>query len=282
MRLASTTIFSNSSCFTREKSSHPKFRYVNLFSKYRICFRHPGLQRAIDRARLTHTDAVMTGEVVSLRAHDGHVLSAYQARPDKPPRGGLVLLQEIFGVTGHIRRVCDGYAAQGFHVVAPALFDRVRPGIELGYSKEDAAIGRDLRSKVPWDQVFADVIAAKAQLSGSGRIATLGYCWGGTIAWRSAVHVDGVAAAVCYYGTQIGPFIAEKPRCAVLMHFGESDPIATLDHAGQLRAAQGAQVEIQVYPASHGFNCDEIASFHQPSAALALRRSLEFLAAHVG
>jgi len=85
---------------------------------------------------LTHTDAVMTGEVVSLRAHDGHVLSAYQARPDKPPRGGLVLLQEIFGVTGHIRRVCDGYAAQGYHVVAPALFDRVRPGIELGYSKE--------------------------------------------------------------------------------------------------------------------------------------------------
>ena len=231
---------------------------------------------------MTHTDAVMTGEVVSLRAHDGHALSAYQARPDKPPRGGLVLLQEIFGITGHIRRVCDGYAAQGYHVVAPALFDRVRPGIELGYSKEDAATGRDLRSKLPWDQVFADVIAAKAQLSGSGKIATLGYCWGGTIAWRSAVHVDGVAAAVCYYGTQIGPFIAEKPRCAVLMHFGESDPIATLDHAGQLRATQGAQVEIQVYPASHGFNCDEIASFHQPSAALALRRSLEFLAAHIG
>jgi len=145
----------------------------------------------------------MTGEVVSLRAHDGHVLSAYQARPDKPPRGGLVLLQEIFGVTAHIRRVCDGYAAQGYHVVAPALFDRVRPGIELGYSKQDAATGRDLRSRVPWDHVFADVIAAKAQLSGSGKIAALGYCWGGTIAWRSAVHVDGVAAAVCYYATQI-------------------------------------------------------------------------------
>jgi carboxymethylenebutenolidase len=195
-------------------------------------FWHPGLQREIDRARFTHTDAVMTGEVVSLRAHDGHVLSAYQARPDKPPRGGLVLLQEIFGVTAHIRRVCDGYAAQGYHVVAPALFDRVRPGIELGYSKQDAATGRDLRSRVPWDHVFADVIAAKAQLSGSGKIAALGYCWGGTIAWRSAVHVVGVAAAVCYYATQIGPFIAEKPRCAVLMHFGESDPIATLDHAG--------------------------------------------------
>ena len=224
----------------------------------------------------------MAGKVISLRAADGHTLSAYEARPEQPPRAGLVLLQEIFGVTAHIRRVCDGYAAQGYHVVAPALFDRIRPGTELGYSKEDAAAGRDLRSKIPWDHVFADVTAAKERLSGSGKIATLGYCWGGTIAWRSAAQVDGVAAAVCYYATQIGPYVTEKPRCPVLMHFGESDPIATLEHAGQLRAAQGAQVEIQVYPASHGFNCDEIPGFHASSAALALRRSLDFLAIHVG
>ena len=252
------------------------FRKCQIFSGIRV------LQHATDKTRFAYTDAVMTGKVISLHAHDGHELSAYQARPDKPPRGGLVLLQEIFGVTAHIRRVCDGYAAQGYHVVAPALFDRVRLGIELGYSKEDAATGRDLRSKISWDQVFADVIAAKAQLSGSGKIAMLGYCWGGTIAWRSAAHVDGVAAAVCYYGTHIHPYIAEKPRCAVLMHFGKNDPIATLEHAGQLRAAQGAQVEIQIYPASHGFNCDEISSFHQPSAALALLRTLDFLAAHIG
>jgi carboxymethylenebutenolidase len=224
---------------------------------------------------------VMT-EVVSLRARDGHVLSAYEARPDSPPRGGVVLLQEIFGVTAHIRRVCDGFAAQGYHVVAPALFDRIRPTVELGYGKEDAATGRELRSQVPWDQVFADVMAARDHLKAAGNIATIGYCWGGTISWRSAVHVEGIAAAVCYYATQIGPFVAEQPRCPVLMHFGDSDPIATLEHAGQLRAAQGARVEIQVYPASHGFNCDEIANFDQPSAALALRRSLDFLSAHIG
>jgi carboxymethylenebutenolidase len=224
----------------------------------------------------------MTGQVKLLRASDGHTLSAYVARTDKEPRGGLVLLQEIFGVTAHIRRVCDGYAAQGYDVVAPALFDRVCNGIELGYSKEDAQTGRDLRSKISWEQVFADVLAAKEQLSGSRKIATLGYCWGGTIAWRSAVHVEGIAGAVCYYATQIGPYSSEKPRCPVLMHFGENDPIATLEHAGQLRAAQGAQVEIQVYPASHGFNCDETPNYHQPSAALALRRSLDFLATHVG
>lgn len=221
-------------------------------------------------------------EVVSLRARDGHVLSAYEARPDSPPRGGVVLLQEIFGVTAHIRRVCDGFATQGYHVVAPALFDRIRPTVELGYGKEDAATGRELRSQVPWDQVFADVMAARDHLKAAGNIATIGYCWGGTISWRSAVHVEGIAAAVCYYATQIGPFVAEQPRCPVLMHFGDSDPIATLEHAGQLRAAQGARVEIQVYPASHGFNCDEIANFHQPGAALALRRSLDFLSAHIG
>jgi carboxymethylenebutenolidase len=221
-------------------------------------------------------------EVVSLRAHDGHVLSAYESRPNNPPRGGLILLQEIFGITAHIRRVCDRFAAQGYHVVAPALFDRVRPEIELGYDKEDAATGRDLRSRIPWDQIFADVVAAKEHLNAAGNIATIGYCWGGTISWRSAVHVDGIVAAVCYYATLIGPYVAEQPRCAVLMHFGESDPIATLEHAGRLRAAQGARVEIQVYPASHGFDCDEITNFDQPSAALALRRSLDFLSAHIG
>jgi len=229
-----------------------------------------------------HKGEVMTGRVLSLRTADGHALAAYEARPDRAPRGAVVLLQEIFGVTGHIRGVCDSYAAQGYHVVAPALFDRVRSGIELSYSKESAVIGRDLRSKIPWQQTFTDVIAAMGALSGSGKIATLGYCWGGTVSWRSASQVDDLAAAVCYYGTQIDPYAAEKPRCPVLMHFGESDPIATLEHAGRLRAAQGALVEIQVYPASHGFNCDEIPNFHPPSAALALRRTLDFLSAHIG
>ena len=224
----------------------------------------------------------MTGRTISLRAPDGHALCAYEARPAAAPRGGLVLLHEIFGVTAHIRRVCDGYAAHGYHVVAPALFDRIRPGIELGYSKEDAARGRELRSRIAWDRVLADVAAAREELSRSGRIAALGYCWGGTVAWCSAARLDGIAAAICYYATQIGPCAVEKPRCPVLMHFGEHDPVATLEHAGQLRAAHGAQVEIQVYPAGHQFNCDDVAGFHAPSAALALRRSLDFLAAHVG
>jgi carboxymethylenebutenolidase len=220
--------------------------------------------------------------VITLRAQDGHRLAAYEAQPDETPRGGVVLLQEIFGVTAHIRRVCDAYAAQGYHVVAPALFDRIRPGVELDNSQDGAATGRELRASIPWEQTFADVAAARRLVSGSGKVATLGYCWGGTVSWRSAGHIDGIAAAVCYYPTQIGPHVAERPRCPVLMHFGDRDPIATLDDAGRLRAAQGAEVEIQVYPASHGFNCADIANFHAESAALALRRSLEFLRAQIG
>jgi len=224
----------------------------------------------------------MSAQFISLKTSDGHDLSAYEVRPDNSPRGGIVLLQEIFGITGYIRRVCEDYAEHGYHVVAPALFDRIRPGIELSYSKEDAVTGRDLRSKITWEKTFADLGAATARLENTGKIATLGYCWGGTISWRAAGHVERISGAVCYYGTQIASYTTEQPRCPVLMHFGDKDPIATLEHAGALRAAQGAQVEIQVYPAGHSFSCDETPNFHAPSAHLALRRSLEFLAANVG
>lgn len=224
----------------------------------------------------------MIAQSISLATSDRHNLSAYEARPDQSPRGGIVLLQEIFGITGYIRRVCDTYADLGYHVIAPALFDRVRPGIELTYSKADAVIGRELRAKIPWEKTFADVEAAKTRLATEGKIATLGYCWGGTVSWRAACHVEGVAGTICYYATQIAPYASERPRCPVLMHFGEKDHIATLEHAGALRGAQGADVEIQVYPAGHSFSCDETPSFHAASAALALRRTREFLATYVG
>ncbi len=224
----------------------------------------------------------MPSQSISLNTSDGHSLSAYEARPDRSARGGVILLQEIFGITGYIRHVCDDYAERGYHVVAPALFDRVRPRIQLTYSKEDAIIGRELRSKIPWDMTFADLEAAKVRVSGAGKFATLGYCWGGTVSWRAAGHLNGIAGAVCYYGTQIAPYTAEHPRCPVLMHFGEKDHIATLEHAGALRAAQGSQVEIQVYPAGHGFSCDEVPNYDAASAALALRRTLDFLALRIG
>jgi carboxymethylenebutenolidase len=224
----------------------------------------------------------MKNGFILLRAHDGHEVTTYEAAPAGKPRGGIVLLQEIFGVTAHIRRVCDIYAGEGYHTVAPALFDRIAKGRELGYSKEDAATGREMRSRIPWDQTRADAAAAIRHLSGAGKIASIGYCWGGTVSWRLAAQAETLSASVCYYPTQISPFVSEKPRCPVLMHFGEVDPIATLADAGQLRSAHGANVEIQVYPASHGFNCDEISNFHPASAKQASRRTLDFLDVHLG
>lgn len=221
-------------------------------------------------------------QYLSLRARDGHTLRAYEARPKAQPRGGLVVIQEIYGVTAHIRNVCNGYASRGYHVVAPALFDRIAPCSEFGYSKDDAAKGRELRSRIPWEQVFADVDAAHAQLSDAGKTAVIGYCWGGTVAWRSACQLNGIAGSICYYGTQIEPHVTEQPRCPVLMHFGERDPIATPDNARQLRDAHQAGVDIHLYPAGHGFNCNEIANYDADSASLALLRSVQFLSSVLG
>ena len=223
----------------------------------------------------------MTGCVISLRARDGHQVDAYEAIPRSRIRGGIVLLQEIFGVTSHIKSVCDDYADKGYHVVAPSLFDRIAKGLVLGYSKEDAATGREWRSRILWSHTRADVLAAMHHLSSAGKVATLGYCWGGTVSWRCAAHINLLAAAVCYYPTQIAEFIDERPRCPVLMHFGESDPIATVEQARKLRTSHDEGVKVEIYPAGHGFNCDEIAGFHPPSAALALRRTLDFLDANL-
>ncbi len=224
----------------------------------------------------------MAGEFITLCTRDGHGLRAYEARPSGAPSGALVLLQEIFGVTSHIRSVCDRYAANGYHTLAPALFDRVERNVELSYSKPDAMIGRELRGKISWEQVFADVVAAQARVSESGKIGSIGYCWGGTVSWRAATQLAGFAAAVCYYPTQVTSHVAETPRCPVLMHFGARDPIATLEHASALEAAQGSNIELHIYNAGHGFNCDDSGEYDPASADLALRRTLDFLRKHLG
>jgi carboxymethylenebutenolidase len=222
------------------------------------------------------------GRFVKLRTADGHELAAYEAKPAGRTAGALVLLQEIFGLTSHIRSVCDRYGSQGYHTVAPALFDRVQPGVELGYSKSDASTGRELRAKISWPQTFADVMAAQGHVAGSGKIASIGYCWGGTVSWRVATQLAGFAASVCYYPTQALPYVAERPRCPVLMHFGERDPIATLDHAMAFRAAQTNNVNVHIYNAGHGFNCDDSIEYEPASAQLAVQRSLTFLQEHLG
>lgn len=222
------------------------------------------------------------GEMVTLKAEDGHRLQGYRAAPAGKAGGGLVIIQEIFGVNRHIKRVTDGFAADGYVAVAPALFDRVEPGVSLGYSQDDITRGREIRGKIGWDSMVMDMRAAVDALKKEGlTVGVVGYCMGGSLAWLAATRIPGVAAAVGYYGGAVADFAQEQPRCPVLLHFGETDTSIPKEHWDKIRAAQ-PKIPMHIYPAGHGFNCDERASYHESSARLARERTLEFLRKHVG
>ena len=212
----------------------------------------------------------------TLQAADGHRLAAYRAAPAGKPRGALVVVQEIFGVNSHIRAVADGYAADGWLAIAPAMFDRVERGIELGYTPADIERGRELKGGCSNDHALLDIAAAVDTVRSAGKVAVIGYCWGGTLAWLAACRQPGLSAAVSYYGGGIGELIDLTPRCPVLAHFGERDASIPLTVPEALRKAH-PEVEIHIYPAGHGFNCDQRGSFDAPSAKLARERSLAFL-----
>jgi carboxymethylenebutenolidase len=218
----------------------------------------------------------MEAATIELTASDGHRLAAYESRPEQAT-AAIVIAQEIFGLNPHIRSVVDRYAALGFHAIAPALFDRVERGIELGYTSDDVARGRDIRTAIEWDVTMLDIAAAVAHVASTGPVATIGYCWGGSLAWLSASKLP-VATAVGYYGGQITQFLDRAPRCPVQLHFGALDAAIPLDGVAKI-AEQYPDVEIHVYDeADHGFNCDVRATYHPASAALALERTLAFLA----
>ncbi len=216
------------------------------------------------------------GNSLKLTASDGHEFSAYLARPEGTPRGALVVVQEIFGVNGHIRGVADGFAQDGYLTIAPALFDRVRPGIELGYGPADIDEGRDLKGKVSTEAALRDCAAALAEVASAGKAAIVGYCWGGTLAWAAACELPGLSAAVSYYGGGAPEMAGLQPRCPVMLHFGEQDQAIPLDGVEKLRAAH-PDLPLHIYPAGHGFNCEARASYHPESAAIARARSLDFL-----
>jgi len=216
---------------------------------------------------------------ISLTAADGHRLTAYRAGPQHAGRA-LVVVQEIFGVNRHIRTVCDRFAAEGYAVIAPALFDRIRPGIELGYEAADVAEGRDLRGRIEEGLTLLDVLAAAAALPPGVKRGIVGYCWGGTIAWHGATRSSAFAAAVGWYGGGIAASRTEKPRCPVQLHFGETDASIPMSDVEAIRAAQPG-VEVHVYGGGHGFGCDERGSYVAADYALAQKRTLEFLARHL-
>lgn len=220
------------------------------------------------------------GMRMELEASDGHRFAAYRVDPEGAPRGGIVIIQEVFGLNDHVRGVCDGYAADGYAVVGPALFDRVEKGVELGYQGDDLARGRELRGALGWDEPLLDIQAAVEEVKEAGKVGVIGYCWGGSLAWLCATRLS-VDAAVCYYGGQIADFVDESPRCPVMFHFGEKDAFIPREKVELVRQKHGG-LPLFTYPAGHGFNCESRADYHPQSARLARSRTLEFLSEHVG
>jgi carboxymethylenebutenolidase len=219
------------------------------------------------------------GSTIELRSADGFTLAAYTAGPLNATKG-LVVIQEIFGVNHHIRDMADRFATEGYAVVAPALFDRVRRRAELGYTPDDIGAGRDLRMKLNDAQVMSDVEAAASQL-GARKLGIVGYCFGGTVAWWGATRTRKFAASSCWYGGGIAGTKDESPNCPVQMHFGEQDASIPMTDVDAIRAAQ-PRAEAYVYAgAQHGFGCDERGSFSKPDYELAQQRTLAFFAKHL-
>jgi carboxymethylenebutenolidase len=211
-----------------------------------------------------------------LMARDGHQFSAWLAAPAGRPRGAILVLQEIFGINSHIRAVADGFAREGYVAIAPALFDRVRRNVELGYTPQDVEVGRGIVLQIPEEKLLLDMHAAINVVKHAGAVGTVGYCWGGSLAYLAACVLP-VTAAVSYYGTRTVQLLERRPRVPVMYHFGERDQTIPPENIEKIRAAHPAG-EIFTYPADHGFNCDQRASFDAASAQLARQRTLEFFA----
>ena len=222
------------------------------------------------------------GKMIELKASDGHKLAAYRADPAGKPRGAIVVIQEIFGVNSHIKAVTDGYAADGYVAIAPAMYDRVQKNYETGYSQDEIQAGLKIMQGLNWDNTMKDVTAAVEEAKKSGKVGIVGYCWGGTVAWVAAARVPGLAAAAPYYGGGMPNFINEKPKVPVMAHFGEQDQSPTLDQAKAIAKAH-PEIAANYYPgAGHGFNCDHRPSYNAEASKLARSRTVEFFRKHVG
>jgi carboxymethylenebutenolidase len=227
------------------------------------------------------------GTMVNLTSADGTQVPAYVAQPKEAPKGAVVVLQEIFGVNSHIREVADGYAAEGYLAVAPATFQRVQPGVELGYSEADMGVGFGYKTAVealPEPGVLQDIQAAidHAAAASGGKVGIVGYCWGGLLTWRAACTLRGLVAAVPYYGGGVTTEaeIARQPQVPVLAHFAEEDKWIPMPSVHDFKQVH-PEVTVWTYAAHHGFNCDHRGAWHASSAQLARTRTLAFFAEHL-
>jgi len=221
------------------------------------------------------------GENIRLKSAAGEI-GAYLATPKGTPKGGIVVIQEIFGVNHHIRAVTDKFAQDGYIALAPCFFDHTKPGIELGYTPDTMAEGRKIVTELGVDKPVQDVDAAIAEIKkrGATKVAVTGFCWGGTITWLAATRLK-PDVAIGYYGGGIHGAKAEKPTVPTMLHFGDKDMHIPMTHVNELRKLHPTAL-IYDYPADHGFHCDERGSYDALASAQAYARTLEFMAKHIG
>ncbi len=231
------------------------------------------------------------GQMIHLTSADGAQIAAYQAEPVGAPKGAVVVLQEIFGLNRHIRNVADGYAQAGYFVIAPAMYHRVAAGVELGYTQDDMpqafalkASAEVLLPKLLEDlQTAIDLAARAGKAAGAPKalkVGIVGYCWGGLMSWRAAQKLQGLSASAPYYGGGMHKELGEPLRCPVMTHLSDNDDYVPMDGVAALQKAH-PQATVHIYPAKHGFNCDERASYDAPSAQLARERTLAFFEKHL-
>ena len=219
---------------------------------------------------------------LQLRAADGNEFPAYVAKPqgDARPRGAIVVVHEAFGLTSHIRRVTEQYAAQGYVAVAPDLFDRLEKGVDLAYDESGLAQGMAYIGRLDDAAVLNDLNAAIDASLHVGRVGMVGFCWGGRETYLACCRTN-IAAGVVYYGGGITSLLDNTPRCPVLFHFGEKDAYISAADVAAIREAY-PQGSYHLYPAGHGFNCPDRSDFDAANAHLAFDRSIEFFREHVG
>lgn len=211
---------------------------------------------------------------ITLQSADGFEFSAYEAKPQGDCKGAIVVIQEVFGVNSHIRSVADGYAADGYYAVAPAIFDRVETDVELGYEGEDMQRGIDLAfSQLQMPQTLADVQSAINHATSYGKVGVVGYCFGGLLTWLSACNLENVTAASSYYGGGVPSQADMQPNCPIILHFGELDAHIPMDTVNAFMAKH-SDLPVYVYNADHGFNCEQRGSYDAASAKLAKERTL--------
>ena len=218
----------------------------------------------------------ITEGTTTLTAADGFTLEAFRATPAGTPRGGLVILQEIFGITDQLKGVVRSYARDGYDTIIPALYDRVAPGTVVPFA--DANRGRDLAYGLPLDKVVLDVAAAVRQVQNSHGVSVLGFCWGGGVIVRAAADLD-LRGAIAFYGTRLPTYLNLKPKCPLLFHFGKTDPNSTPEIIEQVRKAFPS-AETCIYDAGHAFANDVRPAYVEAAAKTARARTLEFLAKH--